>query len=67
MRIDEEYRGYKIRYRRQHGWIANIWPPLGLFALPEVPYATDAEGKCAIEERTRHLIDQRIAAGAPGT
>lgn len=61
MRIHEEYRGYKIRYRRRRGWIANIWPPLSLFSLKEIPFASDEEGKSVLEERTRSLIDSHIA------
>ena len=66
MRVDEEYRGHKIRYRRKHGWIANIWPPLALFSLPEIPFASDQEGRRVVEERTRRLIDDRIATKDPG-
>ncbi|RZI76932.1 MAG: hypothetical protein EOP13_00120 [Pseudomonas sp.] len=61
MRFNEEYRDYRIRYRRRRGWIANIWAPMSLFPLRDIPFATEAEGKGVIEQRTRKLIDAHIA------
>ncbi|MEJ5979273.1 hypothetical protein WG901_21650 [Novosphingobium sp. PS1R-30] len=60
MRFCDEYRGYRIRYRRRRGWVANIWPPQSLFPLREIPHITDAEGKALIERRAREVIDAHI-------
>lgn len=64
MRIDEEYRGHLIRYRRKRGWIANIWPRFGLFPLATVPFASDEEGKDILRQRVRDVVDEQIASGA---
>lgn len=67
MRFDEEYRGYKIRYRRRRVWVANIWPPNASFWLQEFPVATMEEGRAVLEERARALVDAHIstAKGCP--
>jgi len=62
MRFCDEYRGYRIRYRRRRGWVANIWPPLSLFSMRDIPHATSDEGKEMIEQRARELIDAHIAS-----
>lgn len=62
MRFCEEYRQYKIRYRKRRGWVANIWTPQSLFPLREYPYATLAEGKTVVEQRARAMIDAHIAS-----
>lgn len=62
MRFSEEYRDYRIRYRRRRGWVANIWPPRSLFSLPEIPHVPDPAGREEIEQRARDVIDAHIAA-----
>lgn len=57
MRFDEEYEGYRIRYRRFRGWVANIWPPLAYFPLSDVPCASDKEGKAVLILRAKSVID----------
>jgi hypothetical protein len=64
MRIDEVYRGYKIRYRRKKGWIANIWPPMAYFPLGDVPHSSQAEGIDALRHRVKSVIDAHAAAQA---
>lgn len=61
LRFDEEYRGYRIRYRRKKGWIANIWEPSALSRLDLVPFASSDEGRETLAERVRAIIDQLIA------
>jgi len=61
VRVDEIYRGYKIRYRRNRGWVANILPPYATHYLDTFPTASGEEGKVEIERRARNLIDAHIS------
>lgn len=62
MHFDEQYRGYGIRYRQRKAWIANIWPPLGLFSLQAFPTASKEEGRSVVQERARAFVDTHIIA-----
>lgn len=61
MRIDDEYRGYRIRYRKTKTWVANVLPPGALTFLPSYPIASREEGKDVLVRRVRSAIDAHIA------